>query len=351
MPQFQERYPLFLAGAEAPAKVNLFLKVKGLLPQGKHELFSLMTKVKLFDTIEVYFLPDKENGASLDPSQGPIDPQKKPNSYKLPLASGDMLSSSLELCQLPDAQYLGENNLAIRALAAYRKVTGYPARPVLVNIIKRIPISAGLGGGSSDAGTMLWQLNNSSPNALSLKELNKIALDLGADVPFFLKPHSAAYCRGVGELIVPYVDKSPYFFVLLVNPGVSLDTARVFYEFELTKKAAGNSLTLEANSFENVSPIDPPLPAWGENDLWGASKKLCPVLEKIFKLLSSLAPGPCGLSGSGATLWGLFKDYSSAQRAQEDLLAQAGKSGFGEDKNSGAKLWTEVTSLFPPEGN
>ncbi|MDH4322176.1 MAG: 4-(cytidine 5'-diphospho)-2-C-methyl-D-erythritol kinase, partial [Desulfobulbaceae bacterium] len=178
---------------KAPAKVNLYLEVTGRRADGYHDLLSFMQKLELADTIMVTL--DEEG-------------------------SGVEMSANVEGLPLDDG------NLAVRAAHAFLRETGLSGG-VIIDLDKRIPIAAGLGGGSSDAAAVLTALNGMTGLPLNSDRLQATALALGADVPFLVSDFAAAWATGVGEKLraaAPLAD----CHVLLVNPGFPVSTKWVF---------------------------------------------------------------------------------------------------------------------------
>ncbi len=148
----------------APAKVNLGLRITGQRPDGNHELESVFLPLDLGDEVELEVAPARLSSVALTLHPGPVEG-----------VPGDA------------------SNLAYRAAEAFLEVAGRAGctGSVRIRLHKRIPAAAGLGGGSSDAGVVLRSLARLFPAALSAKALGELALDLGADVPFFLDPRPA----------------------------------------------------------------------------------------------------------------------------------------------------------------
>jgi 4-diphosphocytidyl-2-C-methyl-D-erythritol kinase len=263
---------------QAPAKVNLSLRVTGRRPDGYHELDSCVVFTEWAD--------------------------------RLLIVAGDRLD--LELTG-PFAPALADqvDNLVIRAA---RRLAAHAGRAPDVRLIldKRIPVAAGLGGGSADAAAALRGLNRLWDLGLASSELLTLALELGADVPVCLLGRPARM-RGIGERIeaiaVPALD------LVLANPRRAVATARVFAGLG----AAGSP-----------GPPAAPLPAgradlldWlrtSGNDLEAPARRLLPPIEEV---IAALAAQPdCRLarmSGSGATCFGVFDDPRTAARAAAAL--------------------------------
>ena len=181
----------------APAKINLFLHVTGRRASGYHELQSVFRTLELADQLEISI----ERGA-------PSITVDAPASLGRP-----------------------EDNLVWRAASAFLQVTK-SEWDVRIELDKRIPVGAGLGGGSSDAASVLLALNELSGGLVPAVDLQEMALELGADVPFFLCG-SDAWVEGVGEVITPI--EMPERWFLLVNPRVQVSTQEIFQSRELTR--------------------------------------------------------------------------------------------------------------------
>ncbi len=277
----------------APAKVNLGLRITGQRPDGNHELESVFLPLDLGDEVELEVAPARLSSVALTLHPGPVEG-----------VPGDA------------------SNLAYRAAEAFLEVAGRAGciGSVRIRLQKRIPAAAGLGGGSSDAGVVLRSLARLFPAALSAKALGELALDLGADVPFFLDPRPARV-SGIGERIEPLTGW-PAFSLVLANPGLPLATAEVFRVFD----------ALHLDRCLERTPLDPrllslgpgptrtgvdatPALAWShllENDLESAAIRLCPPVARLREQLRGAGARAVGMSGSGPTLFGVFEDPEAA---------------------------------------
>ena len=264
---------------EAPAKLNLFLHVTGRHADGYHELDSLVTFTALADTLEI--------------------------------ASADALSL---IASGPFAEALGTgDNLATRAAVALAERLGRPA-DVRITLQKRIPVAAGLGGGSADAAAVLrgraqlWGLG-----AAHASDLQDVALGLGADVPVCLHAR-AAYMTGIGE-VLSAPPPLPPCAALLVNPGVPVPTGAIF--------AARQGPFSVAQRFQE-SPTDAAALArllrTRRNDLERPALAHAPEVGHVLARLGA-APGCllARMSGSGGTCFGLFADEAEATHAARDI--------------------------------
>lgn len=277
---------------KAPAKVNLFLRIVGKRADGYHDLFSLMQAISLYDEI------------TLSVSEG--------DSMSVTVSGNDEVPA-------------GAGNICHKAALGVLTCADVK-RSVEIEITKHIPVGGGLGGGSSNAATVIMALNEAIGGVLTPEELAEIALDCGSDVPFFLL-RAPAIARGRGELLRPIA--VPKYHYVLLNPGIAVSTAEVYGalgSFDLTKEAEDNILIrlgeLKESSFcSKDSDVESLL----VNDLEAV------VLDKyrsIAELKESLIDeGAVGalMSGSGATVFGIFSDKGKAVKAAEILRAKLPK--------------------------
>ncbi len=200
-----------------PAKLNLFLEILGKRPDGFHELETLMVTVGRYDSLR--FTED-------DPSSSPA--RSASATFVADQPSGIHLTcrwaGSLE--HSPGPIPTGKDNLVVRAVELLRDVTG-TQRGVSIELTKRIPMAAGLAGGSSDCAATLFALNRFWKLGLSDQQLLELAARLGSDIAFFLTRTSAAVCRGRGEIIEPMTAPMRLHFVI-AKPKTGLSTAAVF---------------------------------------------------------------------------------------------------------------------------
>lgn len=205
----------------APAKVNLFLRVIGSRPDGYHDLFMVMEKLSLFDEIGL---------------------REIPSGIELVVEGEDV-----------DAGMVAEKNLAYRAAQLFKEAAD-EKRGVRIHLKKKIPVAAGLGGGSSDAAAVLKGLNRLWQKNWSSQSLAALGAKIGADVPFFCYD-GPAVAEGTGERITP-LSKLPKLFFLLINPGFAVSTPWVYKEFDRQDgllKTASNQMDDKGN-FELTPP-------------------------------------------------------------------------------------------------
>jgi 4-diphosphocytidyl-2-C-methyl-D-erythritol kinase len=258
----------------APAKLNLCLYLGPRRDDGLHELCSLFEPLALGD----------------------------------PIAVGEA-----ERDEVVCAGVEGEN-LAARALAALRE-RGWGGPPLRVEIEKRIPVAAGLGGGSADAAAVLRLARG------EVADLEEIAAELGADVPSQLTP-APALVEGVGERIERLPAPAPHAVVLLPDGG-GLSTAAVFAEADrlgLGRDAAeldGLAAQLRAAAGAAASPLA--YPELLVNDLEPAARSLRPRIGEALEALRAAGAPQALLTGSGPTAFGLFESLAAARAAAEEL--------------------------------
>lgn len=268
---------------EARAKINLSLLITGRKPDGYHTLDSIILFVNFCDRLSFKI----DNEISLEIT-GPF---------------GNALEN-------------GANNLIVKAAVAFQNKCKLNAG-VAVRLEKNIPVSAGLGGGSSNAAMTLLALNQLFETDLSFVSLSEIGLTLGADVPVCLFGETARV-QGVGEKIEPFVFHHK-LGVLLVNPRIPLSTAKVFSQFN-----ARYSEIMSANTLNELSMMKTLSSLKGlKNDLELPATQLCPEVSKVLQALRGEADCiGAGLSGSGPTCFGLFETFTKAERATQRIRKQ-----------------------------
>jgi 4-diphosphocytidyl-2-C-methyl-D-erythritol kinase len=268
----------------SPAKINLFLYVTGKRPDGYHLLWSLMCPVGLCDEIDLSF------------------------------GKAEITCR----CDAPGVPS-GPENLAHRAavlfLETLEKAGKAPGGAVEITIRKQIPAGAGLGGGSSNAATVLSGLNRHFKEPFSLETLIDMGTSLGADVPFFIYG-VPALVGGIGEILEPAPAIRP-FTVVLVYPGVAVSTAGVFknLNFGLTNNEKVNKKLLF-----NGSVLDPAV--YLHNDLEAVAESFCPEIPAVREALSAAGADGALTSGSGSSVFGIFFDADQAARAAVTLGRQ-----------------------------
>jgi 4-diphosphocytidyl-2-C-methyl-D-erythritol kinase len=251
-----------------PAKINLFLRVLGVRPDGYHDLETLFQAIDLDD--------------------------------ELTIAKGDT-EATLRVPGFPELET--ENNLVMRALRRLEAHTGRQLS-VCMTLSKKIPAAAGLGGGSSDAAAALKGLSHLFDLGLSDQELAAAALTLGADVPFFLTGGTAVG-EGIGERLTPVTLPFEYELIL-VNPGFPVSTASIFREFSknLTGKPLEGRLWMRIREGRSVEDLL-------DNDLQSVAEALHPQIRGVRDLMEKAGVRKTLMSGSGPTVFGPVPVHSS----------------------------------------
>ena len=309
----------------APAKINLGLRLMGIRDDGYHTLESLFAPIGVFDDLEIA-IESGEPGIELV-----IERTNSADSGALPTQMSEALST------IPS----GPDNLVVRAAAAVCKETGFNGR-VRLSLTKRIPAGAGLGGGSSDAAAVLVGLASLLGAELSNDRLHSLALGLGADVPFFLAP-TPAFVSGIGERIEP-IEGIPRLDLVVVNPGVGLATAEVFRATDalrsaLTDGRPGSTMRAILGLRGETGDLGPALGDLLVNDLEPAARRLCPPVSRLIERLREVGAIGASMSGSGATVFGVFASGEIARHAAQALR--------GSEAND---CWIQVTEIITAEG-
>jgi len=269
----------------AYAKVNLGLKLLGRRPDGYHEILTVMQTVDIWDRV----ILEEAGEVSL------ICPGR----------------------EVPK----GPENLAYRAAESFREAFGI-SKGVRIRLLKRIPVGAGLGGGSSDAAAVLRGLCRLWGILPDFRKLEKLAASLGSDVPFLLRPGTAVV-RGRGE-VLHYVSWPFGIWYLLVYPGFGVSTRWAYRQVGKISLTSGREYFNLINLLENGIP--PPENFWGilENDFESVVEEEYPQVRWTRRRLEEQGAFVALLSGSGSVVFGVFSELEKARKAAGDL----GKEGF-----------------------
>jgi len=256
---------------KAPAKVNYLLDVIRRRPDGYHELRMVMQRINLCDEITL----------SLTDTPG------------ITVTCGKL--------GVPD----GPGNIAWKAANAMLELAGR-SLGAEISITKNIPVAAGLGGGSSDAASVLMGMNELLQLELTDQRLMEIGVKLGADVPFFIFKKTAL-AEGIGEALSA-MPEMPAAWILLVNPGVHVSTAWVYNNLKLTNRSSLAKLPSFYGSADDICSIF-------SNDLESVTIPAFPVIAEIKASMLRYGALASMMSGSGPTVFGLFQDKQSAEQA------------------------------------
>ncbi len=256
----------------SPAKVNLYLKVLSKRPDGYHNIESVVDPVSIYDVINIK--ETKGRGIAVKDDKGVL-PQ-------------------------------GRGNTIFRAVELLRK--RYRIRQgVEVFVEKNIPIGSGLGGPSSNAATVLRELVRIWGIDVREDELFDLGKTIGADVPLFLYGRPCVM-RGIGELIAPI--ELPRMWYLVVYPGVEMPTKEVYKRLKIVLTNSENDIKL-LGKFKTLYDIASIL----ENDLERVGTIMCPQIETIKTALKQSGAVGSLMSGSGSSVFGIFKSENDAEKA------------------------------------
>ncbi len=293
---------------KTPAKINLLLHVKGKRGDGYHDIITIMQAVDLFD--------------------------------ELLIEKADTLEV---ICSSPDVPS-DEKNLVYKAALKLREFANID-EGARINLKKNIPVSAGLGGGSSDAAAALTGLNSLWGLGLPCEKLLDIGREIGSDVPFFIGGPTAAG-SGRGDELLQLSNETDYWY-LLVNPGILVSTAWVYSQVDISADH-GRSKSLPPNGDNWIGPLAKPnleltkgdvhikifvpdgLRLEGNkiwllpfNDLEGVVIRRYPVIKKIKDEMVACGAMCALMSGSGSSVFGIFKDRDNVERAWRSMQYSA----------------------------
>lgn len=267
---------------KSPAKINLTLEIIKKLPNGFHELRSVMLKLEnLYDEIEV-IIDENKSGIKIICSDKKVPKDKK--------------------------------NICFKAAKKFLEESG-KSSGIRIYIKKNIPIGAGLGGGSSNGAAVLLALNDYFRKPLNQKRLIEIAAEVGKDIPFFLEKEKIAYVSGTGETIQPIRHLFRYP-ILLVYPNVEISTAWAYGELDkilwfMSDKGRKNITCQLISAIKKDKNIS----GYIYNDFKALAVKTCPETETILNSLKAFGASGTGVTGKGPTAFGIFKDYKDADKA------------------------------------
>lgn len=287
-------------------KVNLFLDITGVLSDGRHELYSLF-----------WPLAEPHDDLVLQPGK---------------TGAGLRLT-----CAAPEVD--PEKNTLTAAWSAFAQAADF-APDLELTLHKGVPMGGGLGGGSADAAVLLQWLNRHAPRPLSGEKLADVAVSVGADVPFFLF-NRPALATGVGEVLQPFAHTALYagLWLVLISPPVAVSTGAAFRAFDaanaafpdrqdaqtLTNKTSPAKQTASEATFDRSALIGmgPAKANSVRNSLETVVFAMYPELSRLKTKLVRTGAAAVGMSGSGSTLFGLFRTEAQATMAATTMGQQA----------------------------
>ncbi len=277
---------------KAPAKVNLYLKITGKRPDGYHLLQSLMQKISLYDFLEINLT-------------GKVGVQLSCSNTSVP-------EDESNLVHLACCLFIDEMERQQRGVK----------KGISVRLEKNIPVAAGLGGGSSDAATVLLGLNQLFSFPFNAVQLAQIGVKLGADVPFFLTDSAVCWAEGIGEKLCPMPSISNITFVI-VNPGFPVSTKWVYENFALTNDINTFNLENYGNDWsrlwrdcasDQLFPVGQLL-----NDLEVVTANQYCEIDSLKNELIGHGALTAMMSGSGPTVFAVFSERQDAEVCCESL--------------------------------
>ena len=287
----------------APAKINVILRILGRRPDGFHNLWSIMQTVALEDEVQIRLRADRQ------------DIQLRCDATQLAADQSNLV-------------YRAANEVLVRA----QQSIGLD-----IELRKRIPMGAGLGGGSSDAAATIIGLNHLLRLEWSPTQMADVGQLLGSDVPFFLFAPSA-FVAGRGETVRPVVVEGTRWIVL-VNPGFGVNTKWAYQELAATRTAV-TPLSLAQREIDRQSRVSwAQLIATAENDFEAPVFGAHVNLREIKRSLQAHGAEIALLSGSGATVFGVFADEARARLAQSQFVSENLMKVFVAPTCSGPLGW------------
>ena len=275
----------------APAKLNLTLEVGEKRSDGYHEVQSVMSCAALYDEVTL------ESGTS------------------------GGISMTCDCPGLP----LDDTNLCLRAAKLFFKKTGIPCDGLHIDLIKRIPMQSGLGGGSADAAAVLRGLRKLYRPEMMIKDLERMAAELGSDVPFCVRSVTAMV-RGRGEQLLK-LPKLPLCWFVICKPEFSFSTAEMYAKLD-EKKPVSSIDTLgliKALEYQDMQEISDRL----GNCFEGVLEERSEIFAIKNRLLALGARNAC-MSGSGSAVYGLFTQEDEAKAAAAELQKAYPQTWFAE---------------------
>lgn len=271
---------------QCPAKLNLTLEIVRKMKNGFHELRTIMVKLpKLKDELKIEIFPDK-NGIEI-------------------------------ICNNPDIP-TDNKNICFKAVEVFLKKINKKAG-VRIKIKKKIPVGAGLGGGSSDAARVFQVLNQYFKNYFSKKELIEIAAEIGKDIPFFFSGENGALVGGAGEKILEEFDFKRGNF-LLINPGIHISTPEAYGGLSRDQWFLGDNKREDiSNKFLKSLKKGECFEKYFFNDFEISIEQKHSIIKELKQSLLTFGADGVLMSGSGSTVFGYFRGRKKIVLAQKKL--------------------------------
>ena len=271
----------------APAKLNLFLHVTGKLPNGYHTLDSLVAFVDIGDVIHIEEYKHFQFDITGDFAKDFHDKDK--------------------------GSYIDSTNLVVRAVKALSDITNNPPN-IKITLEKNLPLASGLGGGSSDAASVIWGLSQLWNLDLQADYLLPLMTRLGADVPVCLNC-SPTIMRGIGEQLYPAPSTMPETPIVLINPNIHCSTPEIFTRHDRRYK---QNTTLPGSFYDIYDFVE--TLKHHENDLYAPAIQIAPEIENVIHALNTQNGSLLArMSGSGASCFGIFESDEQAENAAQNI--------------------------------
>lgn len=268
---------------KAYAKINLVLNIGDRRPDGYHDIQTIMQSLELHDDVTV----EQTGGTGITVT-----------------ASVDTIPTD-------------ESNLAVKAVKAFAAKTGVPADGLSIHIEKRIPVAAGLGGGSSDAAATLRALNQIYETNLSLDELAEIGMEVGSDVPFCIHG-GCAYVEGKGDMVVP-TTPLPQCIIVVGKPDLTVSTEKMYQRYdqvELPARADHTPEIMLGLRWENLKAVAEGVGNAFEQVLMKNERNTVDMMKEVMNQFGTLGTA---MTGSGPAVFGIFDNELYARVAAETL--------------------------------
>lgn len=268
---------------KAYAKINLVLNIGDLRPDGYHDIQTIMQSLELHDDVTV----EQTGGTGITVT-----------------ASVDTIPTD-------------ESTLAAKAVKAFAAKTGVPADGLSIHIEKRIPVAAGLGGGSSDAAATLRALNVLYETNLSVDELAEIGIEVGSDVPFCVHG-GCAYVEGKGDMVVP-TTPMPQCIIVIGKPDLAISTEKMYQRFdqaELPQRADHTPEIMLGLRWENLKAVAESVGNAFEQVLMKNERNTVDMMKEVMNQFGTLGTA---MTGSGPAVFGIFDNELYARVASETL--------------------------------
>ena len=268
---------------KAYAKIYLVLNIGDLRPDGYHDIQTIMQSLELHDDVTV----EQTGGTGITVT-----------------ASVDTIPTD-------------ESNLAVKAVKAFAAKTGVPADGLSIHIEKRIPVAAGLGGGSSDAAATLRALNVLYETNLSVDELAEIGIEVGSDVPFCVHG-GCAYVEGKGDMVVP-TTPMPQCIIVIGKPDLAISTEKMYQRFdqaELPQRADHTPEIMLGLRWENLKAVAESVGNAFEQVLMKNERNTVDMMKEVMNQFGTLGTA---MTGSGPAVFGIFDNELYARVASETL--------------------------------